>query len=755
MQKRLKIIVIVICVALFLLPFFWFSPGELELGGDSNRLFLYSPVSYLQADSLFSVSPDGVGLVRPDQALLPFLMLLSGVSAAVRSPYILMCLLNSLKMMGSFLFIYLFVIEILKPYRGKDRYGYVDISGIFAGIFYTFAPSVGANMHAALLTHNQVFLNPLILYLLLRFLLTTKDIYLWMTLLVTVMFSPNFSLVAPPAPFAFYPLALTFLVLYTAFVQKKIIPWKKIMIGLCLFVGLHAFHIIPVISYVFDSSSYFHTRIMDATSGRNEALDYFNAVLGLGKVSKNLLYAYEDTNVRWTTFAVPIIIVVGLLWSKKIHRSLLLIITFFFLTLFLISANITGIGLDLYRKLFYIPGFGIFRVFYGQWQWVYTFFYSILFGNLIFIVFSRLRPRYVIGLSVMMVGLFVYSSWRFISGDIFQTVHWGSHNMMSVIQMNPQYDQMLTFMKSLPDDGKIITFPFTDHGYQVVAGLNNGAYIGVSPISYLTGRRDFSGYPSIDPYSETFLRLIKEKKYQSIKELFAILNIRYILFNADPKAYTDSFPAFPYSLFSQVVPDEEALADLVRQLAGRKIFEAGDYHVYEMDKVNFLPHFYVKGVTQLANHTPTITYKRINPTKYRLDVFDATEPYALVFSDAFNKDWKLYVRKKDREPLPVRETYLDGSIGESFHENIFYDAKTFETLKMSSIPEKQHFIANKYANAWYIRPQDSNKASQYTVIVEMVQQQYFYYGLGISVISLVAFFVYGISIVVKSIHHAR
>ena len=71
-----RTIIIVICVLLFIVPFFWISPGELEMGGDSNRLFLYDPGSYLQVNALYSVEPQGVGKVASNQNLRSILNLL-------------------------------------------------------------------------------------------------------------------------------------------------------------------------------------------------------------------------------------------------------------------------------------------------------------------------------------------------------------------------------------------------------------------------------------------------------------------------------------------------------------------------------------------------------------------------------------------------------------------------------------------------------------------------------------------------------
>lgn len=801
MHRVSKALLLIICSVLCILPFIWLHPSELELGGDSNRLFLYNPGAYLRAESLFSVEPDGIGHVRPDQALIPFLLLLQLIYTVSHSPYLLMSLLNSIKMVGSFYFVYLVIVELLKPHGTKRDAFISDIAGMVAGLWYAFSPSVGSNMHVALLTHNQVFLNPLMFYLLLRFFVTQRDFYLWILLGVTFLFSPNFSLIAPPPPFAFYPLSLAFIGLYTVLVARTAIPWKKLGIGLCLFLGLHAFHILPIISYVFDPSSYFHTRVFDSAVGQNDALNYFNAVLGLGKVSKNIFYSYADPAIRWTTIVAPLMIVAGFLVGKKIKKDLLLISVFYLVTLFLISANITTVGLNFYRRLFDIPGFGMFRVFYGQWQWVYAFFYSLLLGYMIRVVFSKLRMRYIVLCSCVLLFVITYSSWEFVSGSIFRTPHRGSNNVTSVIRLNPDYERTLAFIRTIPNDGKFINFPFTDYIYQVVPGMNNGAYIGVSPTAYLLGRRDFSGYPGLYPFPDQFLQLIKEKNYSAIQQLFGILNIRYIFYDTDPKAYTQSFPEFPYSLIRALVPDAKSLEELVGNLASKKVFEAGVYRIYEIDTQKYLPHFYVpltvhtyipveKNESEKASislsagesHTdprlayitsqvcmnalrsikscaetvsfgdqiPAISYKRINPVKYRVHIAGSVSPYILIFSDAYNRDWNAYVLPASGPPDTVVEKYFHGDISESAHKNIFYDANTFETMHVKSLPQTQHFMANGYANAWYIGPEDG-LGKDYDLIIEMKQQRYFYYGLGISVISVGIFLIIGLMIFVKSL----
>ena len=786
-----------IAIILASIPFFWLSPSELALGGDSSRLYLYDPLSYLRASSLYSLAPDGMGNLWANQSMLPFLLVLEIFYFISNSPYILTSLLYSLNLVGAFLFMYLIVVEILKSHTREDKLFLVQAAAILSGLFYTFAPSVGENMQVALIIHNQVFLNPMIFYLMLMFLQSQKSKYLWLMLLTTFIFSPNFSL-AVPALFSFYPLALLFLILYVTLYLKKSLPWKKLGIGIILFLGMHAFHAMPVIVNTFDPGSYYNTRIFDANSIQNEGLNYFNAILPYAMVIRSFFYTYGVPHAQWAIFVGPLIIILGFLISGKKQKDLTLIAIFFFITTFLESANITQIGVAFYRLLFYIPGFSMFRNFYGQWQWVQTFFYSLLLGYAFFLVLSKLKKRVIYIMSIFIAGTFIYASWTFVSGQILRQPHRATEKVSTIIKIDPDYEKTLSFFKNQPDDGKIFDFPFTEFGYQVIPGLNRGAYIGPSPTSYLTGRRDFSGYGILKPFSDLFLKLIEEKDYDAIKRLLGLLNVKYVFYIADPKAYQEFFPSIPYTLFLKVLPDSKSLTDFVGKIVGEKVSELGNYFVYYTDKNYYLPHFYVptsiipygykndlfeENVSFFVdskekdsrigymkneicakfhspsdcrqdkikiNNIPTIGFKKINPTKYKVVISNAKIPFFLIFSDKFHKDWKAFILNREPEKLKVQESYFGGSIQEYNHENIFLDSKTFETLGMKSLPEIQHASINGYANVWYITPIDSEGKDNYEIIIEMGQQRIFYYGLGISIITLVVFLFWGCKILITN-----
>jgi hypothetical protein len=241
----------------------------------------------------------------------------------------------------------------------------------------------------------------------------------------------------------------------------------------------------------------------------------------------------------------------------------------------------------------------------------------------------------------------------------------------------------------------------------------------------------------------------------------------------------------------KLLPDSASLSDFVNKVIGEKIVDFGTYHLYYADKDYYLPHFFVpisvvpydgKKIDYIGQNTlffvdtkftdprigyidsqlctqvlssckegevihesdiPTITYQKINPTKYKVIVSNAKAPFFLIFSDKFHTSWKAYIID-GKEPKPkIQESYFAGFIQEAYHENIFLNSKTFETLNLKSIPEKQHISVNGYANGWYITPFDSRRAKNYEIIVEMTQQRVAYIGLIISLLSIVCFMIYG------------
>jgi len=588
---KYKSLIIIISIILFFIPFFWFAPGEMDLGGDSSRLYFYDPLSYLINHSLFGLSPSALGTENIGYYSLPFVTLLFFLKLILRSPTILICLFHGMKLSLAFLFCYLIVKELLIGGDNKGDYQrkIVESGAIIASLFYVFSPSMITGWHKALFTHDKVFLNPMMFFLLLRFFVSRDVRYFLSALLVSFVFASNFSYTGSPPFFAFYPITLLFLILYTRLIRKTKIPVKKLLIGAVLFVMIQAFHLIPQIANLTTPGT--PTAYMFSKEGKVKVgLNYFSAIVPNIKLSKNLLGLPQSIlkPFSWMFIFLSIIILLGFLCNQG--KTFLLTGIFFLIVLFFASANITNTGLAFYKSLFNIPGFSMFRNFWGQWSISFFFFYTIFFGQALALVLSKIKKKYTKPVVFIIGAFLVINARSFINGDLINKTLHQSRGVKIFMKMDPVYEENLSFIRSLPLNAKVLTLPITDPGYQILAGKEGGAYIGPSTIAYLGGKRDFTGYEELGLFKALFLRLAKKQDYQSLKKILSLLNVKYIFHNSDPNIYEEKFPGFPYWNVINFMPDnQKAYEAFIQKLDVSLVADFEDkYHIYEIKDKDYL-----------------------------------------------------------------------------------------------------------------------------------------------------------------------
>jgi hypothetical protein len=755
---------LITCV-LFVIPFFWIAPDQMDLGGDENRLFFYDPLQFIYTNGLFfkDIITLGNRSFYPSFDYIPFVSILFLIKSVFNSSYVLISLLNGIKVSISFLSIYLIIKTILKnSYQEKNEL-LVQIPSILAGLLYTTAPIVIGNYEKALLSHDQIFLNPLCFYLLLKYFIEQKFRYLLGFIALSLIFTTSFAWVAAPPLFAFFPLALVSLLVYVGFILKKKIHYLQLVSALILFLGLHAFHLIPELFSLFSSNNYINERVFN-TNGIMANLNYFYGVLPLSKLSFNILLYAPFKQYMWLTIIPVFFLLLGLCFSGNKNRTLPLIGTFFLLTLYLVTANITHMGVKLYELFFYIPGFSMFRNFIGQWAFVYSFFYALFFGIAMYFLFRKINNiKVAIIIALVAVLSLIASSWNFFTGGMVNTVLFQTNGVKIPMVMNPNYERTLAFVRTLKGNGSFVSFPFTDSYETVIHGADNGAYEGPSPINWLVGRLDYNGYIAINPFGEIFFKLVKGKDYNGIKKLLGILHVEYIYYNDDQKIYDKTFPGNPYNSARAVFPKTQAgYKDLIKKIAGKEIYHKGTFHIFETDKSYFHPEFYAASNlktykpfrTELYTQTnpffdsssqtrdvfmdnatclkifskafcsernkqlgdsPQIQFKKINPTVYRIHVKNMKQKgYLLVFSKTFSSTWDV--------SLSTNSTMQD-------------------LISPKKIVERQ-ILVNGYANAWYILPKYVNNRPEYDLTIQLSDQRIFYIGLAITSITLVLFLIY-------------
>ncbi|MCL4418660.1 MAG: YfhO family protein [Patescibacteria group bacterium] len=797
-----KKLLIIISLILIIIPFFWLKPGEMDLGGDASRLYFYDPGAYIKNLPIWTISPQGTGPEFSYQFSLPFIFLLLILKTILQSPWLLITVFNSISLVVSFLAMYGVVIELLKKEKiNSNTQRLMRYSAIFASLFYLFMPiSVYGGWDRALFDHTQIFINPLIIFLLIKYINSLKIKYILIALLTSFIFSHNFSYSSAPKFFAFFPIVLLYLGIYAFYIKKIKLPIKKLIVIIILFLGLHSFHLIPTISDSLKPSSLAYFKISE--SGRLDAINFFESIAQYVRTSDNLmglapkvtsLYGFD---VIFIIF--PLIFTIGAIFNKRFRsekdqaKNFLLIFVFFLITLFFISANITKIGFRFYKSLFNIPGFSMFRSFFGQWAHVYIFFYSLLIGFAFYYILVNFKglKRFAIYSGVFI--LIVVSGLPLIKGEVVNSILTKSSGVAVgvPILMDQEYERVLNFIKNEPTDTKFITFPMTDYFYQILGGKSGGAYLGPSTISYLTGKKDFAGYQILQPLSEVFENYVKLKDYNSIVRLFGILNIKYILYNSDPYIL-NNFLDFPYQHMRTFLPgDQKSYGEFIRKLEASELKNfANKYFIYGISQNLYLPHIYVaeeiifsdlnfneagyvnkKFFGEMKNKkirnayldkkissklkdrklaVPKITFTKVNPTKYIIRIEKTRDPYLLIFSESFNSDWKLFLSSEKKPFQGKVSEYFNGDITETEHRNAFLDFYTFETIGKKPVADESHMLVNGYANSWYITPSDAQKKSSYSLILEMTSQRLFYLSFFISSVAFVVCLVWLIMVLSK------
>lgn len=580
-------------IILFIIPFFWLKAGEMNLGGDAGRLYFYDPKAFLNY-TLYNFIPSGKGVESIGYVFLPYTFVLFLLKFIFQSPTTLIAIFNGLILSVAFLSVYFIVRELIgtKEFSLKDEV--IAYPAMFAGGFYIFSQElIYGGWEVPLITHNQLFLNPLMFLLLLKYFLTRKYRYVIIAILVSLIFATNFAYVGAPTFFAFYPLSLLFLVGYTKFIRKSPIPYKGLFLGILLFSGVHSFHLFPELVAVFSFASTVSNTVFSVEGALSRGgLEYFIAIAASTKVGLVWLSAAQFQKGMFLALFMlfPLTLIIGLLFNKG--KTMLLTALFFLITMFFASANITEAGLFIYKQLFRIPGFSMFRNFHGQWSYVFIFFYALLFGQALAIILHKFKKNFVRAFLVANLIIIISFGIPLVSGAASIIKH--ADGLRYAFRMDPVYEDVLKHFRQAPTDTKVLTLPLTGPGYQVFQGKDGGLYQGLPTIPYLAGKSDFSGFESFAPFYPFLLEAMKNKNYGVFNRILTIMNIEHIYYNSDPFIYNGVLKGYLYDFVSQYSPStQEEYKDFIEKLPVVERTDFGDkYHIYSLGDNNVLPHIF-------------------------------------------------------------------------------------------------------------------------------------------------------------------
>lgn len=142
---------------------------------------------------------------------------------------------------------------------------------------------------------------------------------------------------------------------------------------------------------------------------------------------------------------------------------------------------------------------------------------------------------------------------------------------------------------------------------------------------------------------------------------------------------------YEYQVLLKSDINAQQAAATIKKVGGNILIE--DFRIEEVS----LPKVFFVNLKEQKKTIPEITFTKVDPTKYYVDVKNAVGPYYLVFSESFSPDWKI-----------------------------------------SGLTNTRHFIVNGFANGWRINLSDSGGKKDYRLTIEYWPQRLFYLGVIIS-----------------------
>ena len=477
--------------------------------------------------------------------------------------------------------------------------------------------------------------------------------------------------------------------------------------------------------------------------------------------------SYSTPVMLIVTYLIPILAFSALLFKPKDKRVL------FFTILSVVSIFLAkGLHppLEFINEFLYLhlPGFIIFREPVTKFNLITTLSYAVLIGITTNEVYNHLRRnKKMIGLVASKIFIIfilltiLTSGWPLLTGDV--VIHDRGILHDYHVKIPPYWFEGAEWINSQEGDFKVILSP-----QNPLVSINyEWGYIGVDITRRMIYKPLLTVFPGGQPLIPERPTQLLYSTYQTIHsnsttnlyKLLGLFNVRYILQRND-------LDWAGYNMTKANVDSPEHIKSVLSSQKGIHLEKTiGKLDFYKIEDEYFVPHIYVASSVFLLkgasidspvkftksispedefintilseNYTPRnsilvdpadvppnfsemipennghalITFQRINPTKYKVKIENATQPFFLVFSESYHKDWTVYI---------------DGQ----------------------QVPSEYHFMANGYANAWYI-----NKTGTYTVTLEFWPQKLFYICSTISITTLTISILYIAKDKIKTLYH--
>ena len=645
-------------LVLFLIPlitiiiiFSWFKEGKIISNNSEENLdILHSQDSAKDSQTVWSSIGTGFksGFSLPKYPTFALLGILEriGFSASLRQAIFL----SFLMIMGMFS-MYLLM---------RKGFNFSNSISLIGGIFYNLNIYSMTQIWKRFLYAHMVALAyfPLFLFLWIKWIDTTKVIWLFLFLMTSLFFTYAFS---QPA------FIITLWIPAGIFVLVKV--WKsrhqideairiflRMLIGLILWGLVNIWWLYPMLTL---------RTIWTGTAGQSWEAD----LSSLHAVSKSfplwevLLLRqswylghendffdfYHNPFIYFTSLTILILAIYGLIRSKgQTLRGYIIILAG--VGLFISKGTSSPFGYSLFSFLFSnFPLTTAFRNSYEKfgivWLLPYTIFFSLGFYHFFLRIKYVYKNLYLILVLFLFCVLLIFPMW---SGDIFPSKH--------RVVLPDYYIEANSFLNSQFIERKF-HIPYLAEPNPIIF---DWGYVGIDPSTNIFDSEDLS---SADPplYNKTLKLLSSYFDNKNVTSIFGLLGIQYIILQRDIV-----YPGLDFVKTKQQIESWQGIYKsqifgkldfyfLDPKIVKPRIYASGTIvksnsldealNLVAADEWNETSAFIFQdiGIELDDNLTPRITFTKISPTKYIVNIRESKDSYVLILNNTFDESWKIKI----------------------------------------------------------------------------------------------------------------
>ncbi|MGH9154166.1 MAG: hypothetical protein ACRD03_17680 [Acidimicrobiales bacterium] len=639
--------------------------NRMNLGGDDSHLYYLDPWRWLRHAPL-SVIDNGFNGFNARVFLFPFVTvigLLSWLPLNVQGLSFGLLLAATWTGVASLL-------SRLHP--GARDWG--PAAQVAASIA-TLAPVVAATQWShQLYSIYWMAALPWLVVLALRHQVSGEWRWVWIAVTVTVLLAPAMSAIAWTAACALLAVPLFALGLFTS--NQRLHVRRLAVMGVAI-LGTGLFWILPMVASAMAGQVQFHVATSD--TGKEEAVEVVRAIaavqepldtVGL-RLSSRLVESLgsserepTERSERLAPFGLlPAgLAIVGAVIAEGLMRRTLLVLSALWVVFFWLAtvSPVPG-GIDAFVWLTrHVPGWTAFRNFHDKFAIPLALTAGLAAGVGFAAVTDRWSSRNRTLAAGAVVAAMVVYGFPLLRGDYFRLPYQSSSPTNRVSDGLPEdYKALLKSVERLPPGG-ILTVPLRSPAWSIVPTSSRGAYIGISPITMLTGRLDINGLhatppPGASAVTPVLRSAIERGGVSAIATIVRELGVTHVLVGP----VGDQALASREKLGTSLLADAAVWSAYVRHYAPGVIARHGRFALHEikptwasapLELSRPLPEgdepIALAGLGERRVDRPcpgSLTWDEASPTSYQGRFSTGSGSCALVLRRAFDRRWRLTV----------------------------------------------------------------------------------------------------------------